>query len=349
MGDQVPGPEGARARARSAILAVVRAEVGGYGSRQRLYETALQAYQEAHPALPADEVCAACYGEITHHTWLNWGQDAGIPEADCGPSKAYFWRVAERLGFTARYAKYDIDDEPNSTSGIEEANSLISEEHEGPVPRGSEAARAAILEMREALSVVYRQLRAHDAEELAGKADVETLVTEARAISANLRDLCSDQRLVPANMHPIFIMLLSAVANADALGRRTCAEIKSRSLDSRRKMTRKSMANIAKGRYSRVPICVEPRRAVIAIMRGYHGMRCPACGSRRTVPDTDSRSCATVHCLHCADGASHVAPDWVTCRACHSPIEDPAAVDCAQCGEPTRLPPGLEGGSLLAP
>lgn len=344
----MPEPEGARARARAALLAVASAEITDHGSRRKLYEVALQSYAEAHPDLPSEEVCVACFAEITHHIWLKWGKERGIPEADCAPSKAYFWRIASELGFTHRYAQYDADDDGNSTSGIEEANSLISEEeHDVEVPDGSVAVREALSEMRSALSEAHAFLRTADATELAGREAVETFTVEARAMSQGLREVISRHRRVPANLQPLFITLLAMVATADALVRRLGAALLEPEMDGRR-LTRKAMANIVRGRYAGVPLCLEPRSLWAAVWRGYHGAPCPKCASRRTVPDTAARSCPTLHCLACADGESFPAPDWVTCRACHQPVTDASMVDCPHCGEPLRAPPGGER-RLLAP
>lgn len=346
-----------RARARQAVLAVARAEIDDVGSRRELYSAAMHAVRAAHPGLADEEICSATYAEVTHQIWLKDGKERGIAEDDCAPAKAWFWRVGESLGYTGKYSRYDVDGAgANSTSIIEEASSLISEELGGeeaaPAAEGSREAIEAIGELRSALHEAAAFLYAHDATALAGADAVETFVTEARALSRAATQMMAENRTVPAGLRPLLVSMVHMAQSMDALVRRFTSAWREAGLDGHARLTPKGLSKILKGRSMEVPPCEEPRSFFAAVLRGYHGAKCPdpKCGSRRVRDDPGGRSVPTLHCLACK--AQFGAPEWATCRACHRLLGDALRdgdVDCPHCGEPTRAPPGAAGRDWLAP
>lgn len=324
-----------------AVSDVVEAEILGLESRGTLYEAAMRAYASENAGVPENRVCLYTWREINSRLYAMYGKARGLTEAQCRVGKSYFWEVGERLGFTGH------GHAPGSASGTD-ATSFIGEiEPEAPPLPGSAKAIEALQELRAALNECASYCRLHDVEGALGASDAESAVTEIAATARLLRDLVSSNRRVPEFVQPAFVAVWHAISSAEGMMRRVYAIVGSEELDRAPRLTSKAITNILKGRTAGMPLCTEPRSLWAAATCGFHGAPCPKCGCRRTMPDTDSRSAATLHCLRCADGRSFRAPEWVPCKSCRRPLEDPKAVDCPACGEPTRLP--KDAGALLAP
>lgn len=328
-----------------ACRQVIEAEILGISRRDKLYGEAMRAYAGEHPDVPQDRVCAYTYSELNRRLFREYGRERGMSEGQCKVAKSWFWEVGDRLGYTG------MGHAPGSASGTD-PTSFIPDDGARPEPtppplEGSVPAINAIQELRGALGEMVEYCRHHDVRKALGPSAHEEWVSEISATARLVLDLTSQGRRVPEALQPVFIAAWHAAAAIDGVMRRVYAVVGSAELDRAERLTSKGASNILKCKVKGVPMSSEPRSLWAAILRGFHGAKCKRCGSRRSRPDTDSRSAATLHCLACADGRSFAAPEWVPCRSCHRPLEDPKAIDCPACGAPTGLPPNA--GELLAP